>query len=254
MLLILGLMYVRLRENDEYTASLTDAGYVDAASYAAEASGVNASVIARDGTDYVIFAEGFEQIYLYSGTYEVSICAKGSDAEVAFYQVVDVSTNTILAEHDYTPGEEYHVVRFTTDVNCERVVIRSYISEADADSGNAVTIYGCTITSDGAVCNDAGWITGLVLILAVLTGLGIHRWIERGKGAVMSLTALTVLASLPFMSEKLPYLHDMWFHIARIFSLGQAFTAGEVPQRLLQMGGASIIPLMYPEILLYGAG
>ena len=170
---------------------------------------------------------------------------------------MDVASNTVLAEHAYTPGDEYHVVRFTLEDNCEDVVVRSYVpeSETDENEGEPVSVYGYTLTSDGYVCNDAKWEMLMIAMFLIAAVLGIRLWLSRNTIYVLVLTLLSGLASLPYVGNNLLYGHDLYFHMARIFSLAKAMNAGDLPQRLLEKtGGASIIPTMYPELVLYGAG
>ena len=244
-ILFLSLTYTRLKENDTYSKNTTEAGYLE------EAENVSGDLV---------LAEEMEQVNFYAGTYELTICAK-TDADNAAFQVIDLWTNTVLAEHEYTPGEEYHTVHFTTTKLYHDVVVRSILKgvgeEANYDGNpkDVVSIYGYTMNSDGTVCCDAKW---EVLLLTVYIGavmLGIRRIVRKRKPVPFLLLMLSSCVSLPFLSEHLPMSHDIYFHMSRICSLGMAIQNHQIPQRLTAtLGGNSIVPIMYPEIMLSGAG
>lgn len=236
---LLGLTYIRLRGNDSLYAAETEIGYVDHETAAADPG---------------LVAEGCEQVYLYPGEYRVVIDAR-TESEQAYFQVVDRWSNTILAQQSFTPGEEFHVLEFTTTDYFEDVVIRSYLPVED--EGNELKLYGYTFLSLGAVCEDAKWTIGLLAILGIAFWLLI-RSEKRQAGSSrewLILLSAAMLASLPFAGKGIPAGHDLYFHTGRIYSLGQAILHGQLPQRLSEsMGGYSIIPIMYPELLLTGAG
>ncbi len=236
-LIFLGMSYVRLRENDSLYVAETEIGYVD-------------KKAAADNPDLV--AEGCEQVYLYPGEYRVVIDAK-TESDLAYFQVVDRWSNTILAQHEIRKGEEFHVVEFTATEHYEDVVIRSYLPAED--KANDLKIYGYTFLSTGSVCEDAKWTIGLLAILGAAFWLLIRSVIAGHRREWLILLTTATLACLPFAGKGIPAGHDLYFHTGRIYSLGQAILNGQLPQRLSEsMGGYSIIPIMYPEILLTGAG
>ncbi len=248
--LLLVLSYIRLREADSFFAASSDAGYPE-------------EYQEIDGN--AVLAEGMEQVNLYPGTYELTIDAK-TESDATLFQVVDRWNHTLLAEHVYTPGEEYHTVRFTTDHICRDVVVRSILTGADVreclnDDGNTeeqdriLRIYGYTMSSDGPVCSDAKWEILLFGVFLLLLFAGIHRAVYQKKRADLFLFLISSCASLPFLSEFLPRGHDLGFHTARILSIGLSIQEHLIPQRLTAaLGGDSIIPIMYPELFLTGAG
>lgn len=240
----LFLTYIRSRENETFFASSTEAGYVEDD---------------REDQGNIVLAEGMEQIYLYPGTYELTIDARTQEDSITF-QVVDRWSNTLLTEHVYTPGEEYHTVRFSTDRIYEDVVVRSVMPETDQCMGivnkednRILNIYGYTMTSDGYVCCDTFWGMLLLVLLLALLFLGVDRLLSRRQPAALFLTLLSACVSLPFLCNYMPEGHDIRFHMARICSLGIAIQERQIPRRLTSvLGGSSIIPIMYPESLLFG--
>lgn len=249
-MLLLILSYIRLREADSFFAAASDAGYLE-------------EYQEIDGN--TVLAEGMEQVNLYPGTYELTIDAK-TESDATFFQVVDRWNHTLLAEHVYTPGEEYHTVRFTTDHICRDVIVRSFLKGTSdletlnldgntEDQDRILRIYGYTMSSDGSVCNDAKWEILLFAVFLMLLFAGIHRAVYQRKRADLFLFLISSCASLPFLSEFLPRGHDLGFHTARILSIGLSIQEHLFPQRLTAaLGGDSIIPIMYPELLLTGAG
>ncbi len=247
--------YIALKENDScFWETSSDAGYLP--EYQID-------------DEYIILAEGMEQVTLYPQTYELTVDAK-TESDAVSFQVLDRWSHTLLAEHVYTPGEEYHTVRFTTDQIYQDVVVRSIyrgpLSEYDhsvnkaetvdaTDLDGVIRIYGYTMRSDGAVGCDAKWEIILLAAFLSMLFLGIHRATHKGKNSCLFLLALSAGASLPFLSNYLPEGHDISFHMARICSIGLAIQNHQIPQRLnYTLGGNEIIPIMYPEILLTGAG
>ncbi len=256
MLLLLVIMsYVALREYDTtFSAVSNDAGYLE-----------KQQIV--DGC--TVLAVGMEQVILYPQTYELTIDAKTESDSVSF-QVLDRWTHTLLAEHVYTPGEEYHTVRFATDRIHRDVIVRSVYDGTMSDAGDSsepvetsgateqesiLKIYGYTMRSDGKVGCDAKWDLYLFVLFLALVFFGVWRFFSKGRGAVLFLSTLSFCVSLPFFSEYLPMGHDIRFHISRILSIAYAIQERQIPQRLTYtLGGSEIVPIMYPEILLYGAG
>lgn len=247
---LLILSYIRLREADSFFAASSDAGYPE-------------EYQTIDGN--TVLAEGMEQINLYPGTYELTIDAK-TESDATLFQVVDRWNHTLLAEHVYTPGEEYHTVRFTTDHICRDVIVRSILKgtsdletwniDGDTeDQDRILRIYGYTMSSDGPVCSDAKWEVLLFAVFLMLLFAGIYRAVYQKKRADLFLFLISSCASLPFLSEFLPRGHDLGFHMTRILSIGLSMQEHLFPQRLTAaLGGDSISPIMYPELLLTGAG
>ncbi len=254
-LFVLVMSYIALKEYDTtFSAVSSVAGYLEEPQTA-------------DG--YTILAVGMEQDVLYPQTYELTIDAR-TESNAVYFQVWDRRSHILLAEHAYTPGEEYHSVRFTIDRICQDVVVRSVYNEnasgsdalSDANAkiqttgqGSVLRIYGYTLHSDGKVGCDARWDICLWVLLIALMLFGACRAFYKGEFAVLFLSMLSWGVSLPFFCEYLPMGHDIRFHISRILSLAFAIQEHQLPQRLTYtLGGAGIVPIMYPEILLLGAG
>ena len=253
--LILSMSYIALKGNDSFfSATSSDAGYLQ-------------NYTIADG--YIVLAEGMEQVTLYPQTYELTIDAK-TESDAISFQVWDRWSHTLLAEHAYIPGEEYHTVRFTADRIYQDVIVRSIyngsLSEHDDSVNEAeetdeiilddiIRIYGYSMHSDGTVGCDAKWEIVIFAAFLMTLFLGIRRAAYKGKGACLFLLVLSAGASLPFLSNYLPEGHDISFHMSRICSLGIAIQEHQIPQRLTYtLGGNEIIPIMYPEVLLAGAG
>jgi hypothetical protein len=239
-LLILQLTYVRLQENDTYCMTASETDYLQES---------------KESEGDLVVAEGMQQVDLYPGTYELTVCAK-TEIDDAAFQVLDVWSNTLLAEHEYTPGEEYHTVRFTTNQIYRDVVVRSVLkTDVDGNSlkekndsngwKNILRIYGYTMTSDGTVCCDADWEMILLLIFLILLSAGVYRMVQKRKPAFLALIILCAGVSVPFLSEHIPLGQDIQFHMSRICSLGIAIQNHQIPQRLtFTLGGGSISPIM----------
>ena len=260
-LAVLCLTYVRRWGNDVFEDSSADPGYVSASYLRSNTQqGLSYDHYLPDG--YTLVAEGFEQIYFYPGTYRLSIDAQ-TISENAFYQVTDLWTNTILAEGTYDPGQSNHWLWFTTEETYQYVVVRSYVLTADlqedgtetCDYTDVLAISAYSMFSDSDVVTDSKWELLLMLILAALIGCGIYRMMYLRRPELLALSAMSVIVSLPFAADFLPYGYDTQFHLARIYSLGQAFSEGQIPQRINQtITNGGITPILYPELLLYGAG
>ncbi len=255
-LLVLVMSYIALKEYDTaFLAISSDAGYI------------KEQQIVDGGC--TVLAIGMEQVILYPQTYELTIDAR-TESDAFSFQVLDRWTHTLLAEHAYTPGEEYHTVRFTTDQTHRDVIVRSIYNgvKSDLDDSSATVettwtgekedvlkIYGYTMKSDGKVGCDAKWDFCFLVLFLALVFFGGYRALHKGEFAVLFLSILSFGASLPFFGEYLPLGHDIRFHVSRILSLAFAIQEGQIPQRLTYtLGGSEIVPIMYPEILLIGAG
>lgn len=236
--LILGLVYLRLKDEDVYGKSVTEPGYVT-------------DQTAPNGDQ--ILAEGCDVTYLYPGSYRLAIRAEVSGSDL-YYQVCDKWSNRVLAEASYVEGESVHVVSFTTEEMCPNVVVRSLRSDA-AEGSDDLTIEEYILESEGAVCTDALWSVGLMALVALLLYLGYRRYVCKGRPAFLAMTAASALVSMPFFTSNLQAGHDIYFHLTRIANIGMAMSGGYWPERLNTLtGGDSIIPIMYPEVLLTGAG
>lgn len=236
--LVLAMIWMRLSENDYMSVQETDPGYVE-------------DSMTQNGDR--ILAEGLERIYLYPGEYRLSIGTTVSNANIEI-QVYDKFGNYMIAEQPYDPDSNIQFVYFTTDKIYEDVVVRSVTSNSDLNAGD-LQITDYYLISFDRVCADANWSVALLVMLAIWVYLGYRRLVQNGRAAFLILTAGSMLTSLPFYSEGMQNGHDLPFHLARIVNIGRAISEGYFPERLnALMGGGTIIPIMYPEVFLIGAG
>ncbi len=186
-LLVLVMSYIALKEYDTtFSAVSSVAGYLEEPQTA-------------DG--YTILAVGMEQDVLYPQTYELTIDAR-TESNAVYFQVWDRRSHILLAEHAYTPGEEYHSVRFTIDRICQDVVVRSVYNESASESdalsdanaktqttgqGSVLRIYGYTLHSDGKVGCDARWDICLWALLIAIILFGAYRAFYKGEFAILFL-------------------------------------------------------------------
>lgn len=231
----LGLLYIRLRGADYYSASSRDPGY------------------ATDKTDEYgnhILVEGFERYYLYPGSYHLEIQAQVSDPN-SYYQVYDRYNNRVLAMEMYSVDEATHGVSFTIDTVCEDVIVQSVSVDADA----SIEISGYSLESDRPVCEDARWSAALIAILAGILYLTYGYGVRHGRFESLILMLSATMLSLPLFGSNMQWGHNIPFHMTRIYNIARSITQGYFPSRMnLLTGGDSIIPIMYPETFLVGAG
>lgn len=237
-LLILFMTWMRLRELDYLAVHVADSGYVE-------------DRTARNGDR--ILAEACEQIYMYPGSFRLAIRTAAPD-ERAYIQVYDKWRNDVIAQQPYDPNEEVQNVYFTTDKIQIDVVVRTLTADPSLQ-GEDLGIKEYFIISDERVCTDANWFVALLALLMILFYLGYRRMVRLRRPAFWLLTAAAALTALPFYSIGLQDGHDMGFHLTRIANIGLAMVEGYYPERLnLLSGGGTIIPIMYPEVFLAGAG
>lgn len=211
-------------------------------------SGGESVLLGEDGK--VEEDEGFSYVYLPSGSYEMTICAK-TEVSGAYYEILDKQTNVVYARKEYAAGEEYHTVRFTTDRPMKLMVVRNVSGEG------TLTVYGYTLTPlDGVSCTDAKRTVQLAILFLMLLAVGVYRARYKDQKAFLLVTILAFAASLPFLSETIPEVHDIQFHLQRIAGIAEAVRDGQIPQRINTMfaGNGNITPIMYPQLLLIPCG
>ena len=194
-------------------------------------------------------AYGFGYTYLQPGTYMLTVDAK-TDAAGAYYEVVDQQTNAIYAVKEYTPGEEYHTVRFTTDRVAKSLRVRSTSGEGP------LKVYGYTMTQDGRGCTDAKWAVLLGMTGGLLLFWGLYLARQKRRPAFFIVTGMAFFCALPFMAPSIQSAHDLSFHLARIEGIAAAIRDGQIPQRINTMfaGNGNITPMMYPQLMLLPSG
>lgn len=195
-------------------------------------------------------SDGFPIVYLLPGTYELSVCAK-TEKEGAYYEVIDKYTNVSYASKNYDPGEEYHVVRFTTDRPLKIMAVRSVAGKGK------LTIYGYTLTSmDAITCSDAKRTAQISGVFVLILLMGAYLAYYKKKPNFLFVTVMAAAACLPYMAANIPQIHDIQFHLQRIEGIAEAIRDGQFPQRINTMfaGNGNITPLMYPQIWLIPGG
>ena len=194
-------------------------------------------------------AYGFGYTYLQPGTYMLTVDAK-TDAAGAYYEVVDQQTNAIYAVKEYTPGEEYHTVRFTTDRVTKSLRVRSTSGEGP------LKVYGYTMAQEGRGCTDAKWAVLLGMAGGLLLFWGLYRARQKRRPALFIVTGMAFFCALPFMAPSIQSAHDLSFHLARIEGIAAAIRDGQIPQRINTMfaGNGNITPMMYPQLMLLPSG
>ena len=194
-------------------------------------------------------AYGFGYTYLQPGTYMLTVDAK-TDAAGAYYEVVDQQTNAIYAVKEYTPGEEYHTVRFTTDRVTKSIRVRSTSGEGP------LKVYGYTMAQEGRGCTDAKWAVLLGMAGGLLLFWGLYRARQKRRPAFFIVTGMAFFCALPFMAPSIQSAHDLSFHLARIEGIAAAIRDGQIPQRINTMfaGNGNITPMMYPQLMLMPSG
>ena len=194
-------------------------------------------------------AYGFGYTYLQPGTYMLTVDAK-TDAAGAYYEVVDQQTNAIYAVKEYTPGEEYHTVRFTTDRVTKSIRVRSTSGEGP------LKVYGYTMAQEGRGCTDAKWAVLLGMAGGLLLFWGLYRARQKRHPTFFIVTGMAFFCALPFMAPSIQSAHDLSFHLARIEGIAAAIRDGQIPQRINTMfaGNGNITPMMYPQLMLMPSG
>lgn len=237
-LLVLALVYLQVRGQDVYSYHTTDEGYRYDDLYT------------LDGDKVLI--EGCERCYLYPGNYRLIIHTLDVDGTV-YFQVYDKWGNHVLAEQEYEADVDDQMITFTTDVIYEDVVVRTVTPVAVDETQLQIT--GYDLESSGLVGTDRIWSIVLLVLLMGLLYVGYWRWRHNGRLTSLILTIAAVLMSLPFYSANLQYGHNIRFHLTRIANIGRAISGGYYPERINSLTrGGTIIPIMYPEALLTGAG
>lgn len=99
---------------------------------------------------------------------------------------------------------------------------------------------------------------GFLILFAVCDFIFLLLYLPAGtfphRRTILSLTFITLLASLPLMADFLYQGHDLWFHLERITSLAAELSAGHFPARIesTMLGGYGYpFSLFYGDILLY---
>lgn len=237
-LVVLGLSLLRLKDQDYYAISDTEPGYVQ-------------DMTAQNGDR--ILAEGCERIYLYPGSYRLAIQTTAPVGN-AYIQVYDKWGNHVLAEQSYDENETVQVLYFQTDDVYVDVAVRTLAND-DSLAAEDLQIEKYFLESSDRVCTDTEWSIVLLVFLLVLLCLGYRRMMRNGQPAFLILTTASTITALPFYTVGLQVGHDLEFQITRIINIGLAMRWGYYPERLnILSGGDTIIPIMYPEAFLAGAG
>lgn len=240
---VLALWFWGARAKDGYRRSSGAAGYTEAYSAAREA-GTTAEFAGQ------LAAEGFDVEALYPGTYTCKVQYEAA-GEGSRFEVIDRQNDAVLAEAALDPDAYGTTVTFTTDRHLTGIFVRCY---AGADGTLELVDYN--LESVGPVFTDAWWLLALILLFGAGAAL-CWRQARRGNARPLQLFAAAAVASLPFMTDHMPFAHDMDFHLSRIYGLGLALLDGQFPVRLnLDIWGGTgyISPVMYPELFLYPAG
>lgn len=166
------------------------------------------------------------------------------------FEVLDPDRCTLLAQGTYPAGQQGVTVHFSKESGQTHAVIRSY------QGSGRIRILGYNLVA-GTACTDTFWI----LALAGLFGLFCVWCLRRHRaGHTRDLQLLLIAGafSLPYLSDHLPFGHDMAFHLSRILGLGMALRGGQFPVRLnldfMSAAGGYISSIMYPELFLYPGG
>lgn len=240
---VLALWFWGARAKDGYRCSSGEPGYTGDYQAALDA-GQTAGFEGR------LAAEGFTVRALYPGTYTCKVQYEEAGAGSRF-EVIDKENNAVLAEAALEPGAYSTEVTFTTTRHLPAIFVRCY-----AGAGGTLRLVDYNLQSVGPVFTDAWWLLALVLLFGAGAWLCWRRS-RRGDARPLQLFAAAALTALPFMTDHMPFAHDMDFHLSRIYGLGLALLDGQFPVRvnLDFWGGAGYLtPALYPELFLYPAG
>lgn len=203
---------------------------------------------------YHLTYSGQETIpFLQEGDYvvDVTYVGAGEGSSCILYSNQAVSENNLTGE----PLAEEKLTEYAGIVRMQLHLEKGiYAIETKVTPGDAVEIKEIEIQSVQLPNNDAYFLAGLFLVLALLTFyLGNYVPLEKYQTAAM-LVGIGILASFPFFSGSLIRGHDVEFHLARIEGIYQALRTGEFPVKVNPVhtsGYGNLSATMYPQLFLY---
>lgn len=196
-----------------------------------------------------------EEMFLRKGYYQYTIYYE-SDSEgsfcwphtyVDFYDVIEQSV-TYLQNGIHEETKRFWL---NADLN---VALRIFY-----DGTGTVKVTGFVLDETQSEANiRLFFIVIMLLVVNIVLGVAVyirkHEITAQKKYVFAGLTALSVIASYPFLLEYVPEGHDLFFHLVRIEGIKDGLLSGQFPVRINPTfcnGYGYANPVFYGDILLY---
>lgn len=185
-----------------------------------------------------------------AGLYNVTVAYTGGGADVTIrFHISDIEMGAIALPAD-----------------ARAVTAQAYVPTPQTQATLVVDTEGSGIRIESIVLTPSqafGWYRLLRRLLAVLL-LDFFAWVwvrrlpfpggARGRVVALSLSVVTLLATMPFLTSDLVSGHDLSFHLNRIEGLAQGLAAGQFPVRIHPFwlhGNGYAVGVFYGDLFLY---
>ncbi|WP_026653820.1 hypothetical protein [Butyrivibrio proteoclasticus] len=225
------LINMHFSSRDFYYNESSNAGYI------------NAKEKREDGTKLI--AEGLRLNYLYSGQYVITIShSKANPGD--YCEVVETKNGEVLATKEYSVDNNSTSVLLELNDRIEGIVVRSYCKEK-------ITIAGYVISSNGKVYTDTHWLRRILILYLCALAFGV--WLNKqNRPRFLELLLFSTVCSFPFLTQNLPYGHDIAFHYTRFRGIIEGIRLHQFPVRIdgaFYKGAGYLVDIMYPGGTLY---
>lgn len=199
-------------------------------------------------SDYTFDGElvkGFETNNLNKGAYFVEL--EYNISKPVKVEIILNDTAEIISTSEISSNDSLMHMDFSINQTVKGVSLKIYCNEETAHFGEAC------YQSTEPVYTDRY----IISILIALTCAGIIKLFKNKNKNIIIILGLVLFVSLPFINGRLQSGHDLYFHLDRIFNIGLQISKGNLIPRINEASTSSpgsIVPLMYPDFMLYFSG
>lgn len=170
------------------------------------------------------------------------------EAETDFQaNLVSIDTAEVIVSKTILSSKNTEAIDFVIDSNSKGVKL---VTVSDTDN---IKFLDASYSSLSAVYTDRFFLLGIIYLLLI----GFYYLYKKKDKGLLIACGIAVFVSLPLISDNLPFGHDLYFHIDRIFNTGMQISKGNIIPRVNETTMwtlGSITPMMYPELMIYIPG
>ena len=170
------------------------------------------------------------------------------EAETDFQaNLVSIDTAEVIASKTILSSKNAEDIDFVIDSNSKGVKL---VTVSDTDN---IKFLDASYSSLSAVYTDRFFLLGIIYLLLI----GFYYLYKKKDKNLLIACGIAIFVSLPLISDNLPFGHDLYFHIDRIFNTGMQISKGNLIARVNDTSISSlgsITPMMYPELMIYIPG
>lgn len=161
--------------------------------------------------------------------------------------VVSIDTAQVLASKTISADNNCDSIDFSINVLSKGVKL---VVQSDLDS---ISFKDASYKSYQAVYNDRYFLLAIFYIFIAF----MYFLYKKQDNNLLIACSFALFVSLPLISDQLPFGHDLYFHIDRIFNTGMQISKECLIPRINETSInslGSITPMMYPELMIYVPG